>query len=1354
TIERVSVAAGGTQANNHSDSPSLSADGRFVAFESEASNLVKNDLNNFSDIFITANPFADFRQVQLNLVPGDEITDLNFGLVPDPGTISGRVYEDTVANGVFDIGEPVVANALVFLDLDGDRVLDDGERSVNTASDGTYQFLNTNSFRSYSIVTRIPVGFEQIAPTASDRFTWNIFLPAGGNVTDRDFAIRRVQSTGQSSASAVSGRLFDDRNGNKIYDAGDVPISNREVYLDATNFGVRDPNEPRVLTDSQGMYSMEALSSQTVSVTTTLNSTLLHVSPLGSNFNKQTYPLFNSIQAFKNPQAIASGDFNQDGFLDVAVALGEGNKISIRLNNGQGGFLPNEINIDLGTNGAGPTSIVVGQFDSDSKLDVAITANLSSNVIVLLNFNPVSNVFASQSSVAVGLQPIDIAAGQFAGDSKLDLVVVNKGSTTVASTVQLLTNNGSGLFTTSAAVATGGKDSVSLVAGNFTGDASLDIAVIHASPINTSTAFGGVTVLRGNGAGSLTLQPNYYTIGGLPIDSITSDFNADGRADLAVANFSTNSISILLGQADGTFRVQTAILGTASGAFDIAVGDMDNDGDMDLIASNLNDRSLSIFRNIGVDTSTGDVRFQPLENVGLAQFTLAQRMPLVVANFDNDTSGPGGTGTIDIVTIPQLTDTLYVLKNTLVNGTHRVELTGLNRAVGLDFIIKSAILPPTLNAIANPAAILEDAGQQTISLSGIARGRAGTTPLSFIATSSQPSIIPNPTVQYTDLSTTGALHFTPVANASGTSVITVTVTDPGADGSIGTSADNGVISRSFTVTITPANDPPSFLIPTSQLFLNEDAGSLSYANFVTGITNGGGSFELSQTRLPFVVTTFTPALFQTLPTIDATGRLTFVPALNASGSSSLKVSLQDNGGTANGGSDTYFDYFFVVISAVNDAPSISIGANQSARVGSGAKSVTGFAFGFQPGGGSDEAAQTITDFVVTNDNSAIFASQPTIDTSGVLRYTPSSTTSGTANVNVRVRDNGGTQSGGTDLSTVKTFTIAITSFTAVADRKLFYHRSTSTVFGNGSGNPTNAIDTTKTALLPGQTASFSNYTNYVRGLNGILVDLSGTLGTIGVSDFQFAMWNGMNSTGFVSTSAVPTISVIPGGGTSGATRVKIEFADNAIRNTWLRVTVLANANTNLANNDVFYFGNAIGDFNVGNTGTPIIVRSDESDRRLHRSPINQSPAINSVGITNVFDVNKDGRVNPLDISLVNQSQTRSSPGLLRFFTASTNLIIAPTIGLLESNVPFIGGLQVSQNLRRSVSLSTIENEPKKQFTSEILEMVAAIESVMAELGSDDQSTLSEPNTEAAAIEAIIDDLDSEFIDPLDEWHVI
>ena len=80
--------------------------------------------------------------------------------------------------------------------------------------------------------------------------------------------------------------------------------------------------------------------------------------------------------------------------------------------------------------------------------------------------------------------------------------------------------------------------------------------------------------------------------------------------------------------------------------------------------------------------------------------------------------------------------------------------------------------------------------------------------------------------------------------------------------------------------------------------------------------------------------------------------------------------------------------------------------------------------------------------------------------------------------------------------------------------------------------------------------SSSTNTLVVRRNLGDVINIgSGNLtGTITPADFQFATWNGISSGGFLATSSLPTITLIAGGSSGGSTRVKIEFADNAIRN--------------------------------------------------------------------------------------------------------------------------------------------------------------------------------------------------------------
>ena len=109
---------------------------------------------------------------------------------------------------------------------------------------------------------------------------------------------------------------------------------------------------------------------------------------------------------------------------------------------------------------------------------------------------------------------------------------------------------------------------------------------------------------------------------------------------------------------------------------------------------------------------------------------------------------------------------------------------------------------PTLDALAD-LTIDEDAAEQAVNLAGITDGDSGTQPLRVTASSSTPSLIPDPTVTYTSPNATGSLAFTPVADQSGTATITVTVEDGGLDNDLNTPGDNATFSRTFDVLVTP-----------------------------------------------------------------------------------------------------------------------------------------------------------------------------------------------------------------------------------------------------------------------------------------------------------------------------------------------------------------------------------------------------------------------------------------------------------------------------------------------------------------------------------------------------------------------
>ena len=112
------------------------------------------------------------------------------------------------------------------------------------------------------------------------------------------------------------------------------------------------------------------------------------------------------------------------------------------------------------------------------------------------------------------------------------------------------------------------------------------------------------------------------------------------------------------------------------------------------------------------------------------------------------------------------------------------------------------------------------------------------------------------------------------------------------------------------------------------------------------------------------------------------------------------------------------------VAPVNVAPSFTKGTNQTVLEDCGSQTVSEWATSMSAGP-ADEAGQTL-DFVVTNDNNALFSVQPTVAANGTLTYMPATNGNGMATVTVSLHDNGGTVDGGVNTSTPQTFTITVT----------------------------------------------------------------------------------------------------------------------------------------------------------------------------------------------------------------------------------------------------------------------------------------------------------------------------------------
>jgi hypothetical protein len=245
-----------------------------------------------------------------------------------------------------------------------------------------------------------------------------------------------------------------------------------------------------------------------------------------------------------SPVAAVIGDFNADGMLDVAVASGDG--VDILLGNGNGTF---QASTPISNFSGTADGIATTDFNLDGIPDLVVSNTGGSTVSVLLSAGNGSFQAAIPCSLGAGVtSPTAIGIGDFNNDGTPDIVVADgSGVTVILGSLNIIAGN---IFSCQAASTPYpvGAGSQSLVVKDFTGNGDQDIAV-------TNTNAGTVSVLRGIGNGSFTVEGSYAT-DPHPYAIVTADFNGDGKPDLAVSdNSSTNGMNlfILLGNGDGTF---------------------------------------------------------------------------------------------------------------------------------------------------------------------------------------------------------------------------------------------------------------------------------------------------------------------------------------------------------------------------------------------------------------------------------------------------------------------------------------------------------------------------------------------------------------------------------------------------------------------------------------------------------------------------------------------------------------------------------------------------------------------------------------------------------------------------------
>ena len=328
------------------------------------------------------------------------------------------------------------------------------------------------------------------------------------------------------------------------------------------------------------------------------------------------------------PQSVVTADFNNDDIADLAVANHDGHNVGVLLGSGDGTFIPAAT---FPAGGYTPTGVAVADFDRDGSQDLVV-ANWSSTTVSVLFGIGNGGFESARTYYAGGPFAEAITAGDFNGDDLPDIAVARYyGSSTRV--VGILLGTGSRNFASVKSFTTGGSSPLALAAGQLDDNNRDDLAVANYYD-------GTIGVLLSNPDGTLASAVTYSSGGSGPRSIALADFNGDGTQDIAVTNVgaAVDNVGVLLGDGTGSFGVATTFLtgGSALNRGGVAAGDFNADGNQDIAVTNYDSGTVAVLVGNGAGTFSDAVAFDAdgagVNALAVADFNADGALDVAVVN--------------------------------------------------------------------------------------------------------------------------------------------------------------------------------------------------------------------------------------------------------------------------------------------------------------------------------------------------------------------------------------------------------------------------------------------------------------------------------------------------------------------------------------------------------------------------------------------------------------------------------------------------------------------------------------------------------------------------------------------------